>query len=173
MKIRLGRQSDVDALERLYDDLNGYLAAGINYPGWSKGAYPIRQDAIDGINEKRLFVAEIAEELAGTMILRNKFEEAYYCASWQKKLDESEAPVIYTFAVSPKYFRQGVGEYMLSFALQWAADTGAKALRLDVYEKNTPAIKLYEKLGFKHTDTVSLGLEQYGLDYFRLYEKLL
>ncbi|XAM46318.1 hypothetical protein TPDSL_28260 [Terrisporobacter petrolearius] len=48
-----------------------------------------------------------------------------------------------------------------------------KELRLDVYEKNLPAIKLYEKFGFKYIDTVDLGLENYGLKWFRLYEKLL
>jgi RimJ/RimL family protein N-acetyltransferase len=44
---------------------------------------------------------------------------------------------------------------------------------LDVYEGNIPAISLYEKYGFKYIDTVDLGLGNYGLDWFRLYEKLL
>lgn len=48
-----------------------------------------------------------------------------------------------------------------------------KVLRLDVYEKNLPPIKLYEKFGFKYIDTVVLGLENYRLKWFRLHEKLL
>ena len=62
---------------------------------------------------------------------------------------------------------------MLEFATQYAIDMKMKALRLDVYEKNLPAISLYEKSGYQYIDTVSLGLEKHGLDWFRLYEKLL
>lgn len=76
---KLGRVHDIDEIEQLYNDLNDYLAKGVNYPGWIK----------------------------------------------------------------------------------------------DVYEGNIPAINLYEKCGFKYIDTVDLGLGNYGLNWFRLYEKLL
>ena len=55
----------------------------------------------------------------------------------------------------------------------YAAGQGMKAVRLDVYEKNTPAVRLYEKLGFQYVDTVDLGYSEYGLDRFRLYQHLL
>ena len=48
-----------------------------------------------------------------------------------------------------------------------------KAIRLDVYEQNTPAIRLYEKNGFQYITTVDLGLGDYGLHKFHLYEKIL
>ena len=57
LKMRLGEEKDVEALARLYDDINDYFATTYNYPGWKKGVYPTRQDAVDGINEKCLFVA--------------------------------------------------------------------------------------------------------------------
>lgn len=62
---------------------------------------------------------------------------------------------------------------MLEFAFKYPTDTKMKALGLDVYEKNTPAISLYERYEYQYIDTVSLGLEEYGLDWFRLYERLL
>ncbi|UEL49831.1 GNAT family N-acetyltransferase [Terrisporobacter hibernicus] len=80
---------------------------------------------------------------------------------------------IYTFAIHPDYWCQGVGKELLKFAEKQANKMNIKVLRLDVYEKNLPAIKLYEKFGFKYIDTVDLGLENYGLKWFRLYEKLL
>jgi len=48
-----------------------------------------------------------------------------------------------------------------------------KSIRLDVYEKNIPAILLYEKCGFEYIDTVDLELGNYGLDWFKLYEKVI
>ena len=50
----------------------------------------------------------------------------------------------------------------------------AKAIRLDVYEKNLLAIRLYEKCGFKYMGLVDLGLEEiYGLKWYKVFEKVL
>ena len=171
--IRLGRESDIDSLERLYDDLNDYLESTTNYPGWKKGIYPIRQNAVEGIDEGCLFVITENQKIIGSMILRHRPEPAYLEAPWQADLDYSNVLVIYTFVVHPQHLQQGVGKKMLDFAEQYAKDSNVSALRLDVYEKNTPAILLYEKSGYHYIHTVSLGLESYGLNWFKLYEKLL
>ena len=34
--IEPGTSTDIDELEKLYNELNDYLAATINYPGWIK-----------------------------------------------------------------------------------------------------------------------------------------
>ena len=62
---------------------------------------------------------------------------------------------------------------MVRFSLEYAVDAGMQAVRLDVYEKSIPAIRLYEILGFSHVGTVDLGYGAYGLEQFRLYQKLL
>lgn len=67
----------------------------------------------------------------------------------------------------------GVGRALLGYAEAWAKAQGKRALRLDVHEINTPAIKLYESCGFRYIATVDLGYGAYGLKWFRLYEKLL
>ena len=90
----LGKEQDIDELENLYNTLNDHLAENINYPGWLKGIYPIREDAEKGIEEGCLYVARVEGKIAGTIIL------------------------------------------------------------LDVYEKNIPAIHLYEKCGYERRDSV-------------------
>jgi ribosomal protein S18 acetylase RimI-like enzyme len=160
-------------LEHLYDDLNDYLTNTTNYPGWRKGVYPTRKNAIDGINEECLYVATFKNTIVGSIILRHIPEPAYLNAKWQIESDYTNVLVIYTFVVHPDYFGQGVGQAMLSFASDHSLLDKVRALRLDVYEKNLPAIKLYEKCGFQYIDTVDLGLEEYGLKWFRLYEKLM
>lgn len=64
-----------------------------------------------------------------------------------------------------------MGEALIRFAIRYACRAGAKALRLDVCEGNRPAIRLYERCGFTQVGTVDLGLHDWGLDWFRLYEK--
>lgn len=51
---------------------------------------------------------------------------------------------------------------------------GARAIRLDTYEDNLPAARLYEKCGFRYMGLVDLGLEElYGLKWYRVFEKVL
>ena len=69
--------------------------------------------------------------------------------------------------------KMGVGRALLDFSFELAQQSGIKSIRLDVYENNLPAIHLYEKCGFEYIDTVDLGFGEYGLDWFKLYEKLL
>lgn len=173
IKIRLGTERDIDILEELYDNLNDYLEATTNYPGWRKGIYPAREDAEKGIEDCCLFVATENEKIIGSIILRHEPEPAYLTATWQRELDYKNIFVIHTFVVSPEKLNNGIGKTLLEFAERYAKENNVKALRLDVYENNIPAIKLYEKCGYKYIDTVSLGLEEYGLNWFKLYEKLL
>ncbi len=173
LTIRCGAQEDIGALVQLYDDLNDHLASTINYPGWKKGVYPTLQDAAQGIREGTLHVATWHDEIVGSLILRHSAEPAYLTAPWRASLEESLVFVLYTLVVNPKYLHQGVGKSMLAFADAHARECGVKALRLDVYEKNLPAIRLYEACGFEFVAAVSMGLEHYGLDRFFLYEKLL
>ena len=61
----------------------------------------------------------------------------------------------------------------MDFSVENSIKSHVKSIRLDVYERNIPAIRLYEKCGFKYIDTVDLGLRDYGLNWFKLYEKLI
>lgn len=171
--IRLGVKEDLDELEQLYNDVNDHLAATTNYPGWKKGVYPIRKNAEDGINEGCLYVALSGNKMIGSMILRHEPEPAYLPVKWLKDLDYEKVFVIYTFVVHPDYFGKGIGLELLNFASNLGSQLKIQSLRLDVYEKNIPAIKLYEKCGFCYIDTVDLGLSEYNLPWFKLYEKLL
>lgn len=170
--IEAGSLTDLDELARLYDDLNDYLSATINYPGWIKGIYPIREDAAAGLRDNSLFVARYNGQIAGSVILDHRPEEAYAGVRWKIDADYRQIYVIRTFVVHPSFLQKGVGSALMRYALESAQDLGMKSIRLDVYEKNIPAISLYEKCGFEYIDTVDLGLGNYGLDWFKLYERL-
>ncbi|AFL99322.1 acetyltransferase [Desulfitobacterium dehalogenans ATCC 51507] len=171
--IELGQANDIDELEQLYNDLNDHLAKGINFPGWKKGVYPIRQDAIDGIEQGNLYVAKYNSKIVGSVILNHVPEVAYYKAKWEYESDYSDVFVIHTFVVHPNFWRCGVGNALIGFSMEHGIESQVRSIRLDVYEGNIPAIRLYEKCGFKYIDTVDLGLGNYGLNWFKLYEKLL
>lgn len=173
ISIECGSEEHIDQLEKLYDYLNDYLESGTNYPGWKKGVYPTREDAILGIENKELFVAKHKGEIVGSIILNHDYDDSYNNVKWGIDCKELEVFIVHTFLVHPKYQRCNIGEELLNFAYEYSVKLKAKSIRLDVYEKNIPAIRLYEKCGFKYIDKVDLGLGEYGLDWFNVYEKLL
>lgn len=173
MIIEKGHRSDIDEIERFYNEVTDDLDAHINYPGWEKGIYPARQDAIAGIEEGNLYVARDEGRITGSFILSHKPEAAYAKTDWKNCLDYRFIFVIYTFAVHPQFQKKGIGKEMLRFIVEHGKQENMKAIRLDVYQKNLPAISLYKKMGFQYMDTVDLGYGEYGLDRFELYQKLL
>lgn len=173
IKVRKGTRDDIARLAELYDEINDYLATTENYPGWRKGIYPTQEDAEHGVEEECLYVATYGDDIVGSVILRHKPEPAYRTVTWQVECTDDEIWVIYTFVVSPRYMGCKVGQCMIQYAQEQGKALGLKSLRLDVVDKNIPAIRLYEKMGFTYIGTVSLGLECCGLDWFKLYEKVL
>jgi ribosomal protein S18 acetylase RimI-like enzyme len=50
--------------------------------------------------------------------------------------------------VDPRYRRLGVGQQLVSHTIHRAKEMGLERIELEVFASNTPAIKLYEKMGF-------------------------
>lgn len=173
IRIERGTDTDLDAIEQLYNDLHDALETGVNYPGWRKGNYPTRADAADGIAEHNLFVARSSNGIVGVVILNHKSENGYDSAAWQYDGDYSLVLVVHTLVVHPAFAKLGIGAQLIGFAESFGQQNNMKAIRLDVYENNTPAIALYERCGYRYIQSVDLGLGSYGLDCFKLYEKLL
>lgn len=171
--IEHGTYNDLDEIEQLYYDVNEALEKGINYPGWKKGVYPIREDAIAGIDDNNLYIARKDNKIVGSIIVNHKPEEGYDSAKWKFDGEYDLIYVIHTFVVHPDHTKSGIGTRLMNFAESLGIQNQIKAIRLDVYENNIPAIKLYEKCGYQYIATVDLGLGPFGLDWFRLYEKLL
>ena len=173
MEIVKGTVNDIEELEHLYNDLNDYLALHTNYPGWIKGIYPVKETAVLGIEEKNLYVIRTEKGIAGSVIINNIPESGYANVDWGIDLDYKNIHVIHTLTVHPEYLKKGIGKKLMEFIVKYSEELQIKAIRLDVFEKNMPAISLYKKYGFQYIDTVDLGYGKYGLDRFELYQKLL
>lgn len=173
MIIEKGEIRDIDELEVLYDCLNDYLASQVNYPGWIKGIYPVRETAINAIEEGALFVLRRNSKIAGSIVLNHTPEPAYDQVTWNVDTAYSNIFVVRTLVVHPHFMKQGIGGRLMTFAESYARQHSIKILRLDVSEHNMPAIALYRKLGYKYVGTVDLGLDYPHLKWFELYEKVL
>lgn len=170
--IKSGTLNDIDEIEELYGSVSDYFNANINYCGWKRGAYPARRDAVKDIADGTSYIAIVDDKIAGVIVLSHELVQNPDSGSWLIDAEPEEVLNIYRFAVRPDFLRRGIGLSLLNFTDQMAREKGVKSIRLDVYEGNIPAIKVYEKFGYSYIDKVDLGLGCYGLDLFRLYEKL-
>lgn len=169
----LAAQTDIHELDQLYTTAIDHLNQHTNHAGWKKDVYPVRETAVAGICDNSLYIVRQKDRIIGTIILNHRPEPAYDQANWGIEAVPEELFVVHTFVVHPAFKNQGIGEKMLEASCKLAQKKGIKAIRLDVYTGNSPAIHLYEKCGFTYVDTVDLGLGDQGLDRFRLYEKVL
>lgn len=171
--IEKGTVNDIDELENLYNDLNDYLESGINYSGWKRGVYPVRETATVAINENTLFVIKIDNKIAGSIILNNNQESVYNKVTWGIEAEGKDVLVPHTFVVSPKYMKNGIGKILMDFVRTYSIEQQVKTIRLDTSIHNIPAMSLYEKCGYKYVGTVDLGLNIPDLVWFKLYELVL
>jgi ribosomal protein S18 acetylase RimI-like enzyme len=173
INILQAKDKDLEEVARMYDLVNDYLATTINYPGWKKGIYPARRDAKESIEEASLHLVKIKDVIVGSVVLNHKPEEEFNQVKWLIDEDDySNIIVVRTLMVHPDYLSLGIAQSLIDYTYEFAKKNGFKSIRLDVYEKNIPAIKLYEKNNYKYIDTVDLGLVEFGLKYFKLYELL-
>ena len=56
---------------------------------------------------------------------------------------------LFQIAVCPDFRRNGTAEKLLSRGICWAREKNAESIFLEVRESNSPAIGLYQKLGFE------------------------
>ena len=166
--IRKAAASDVDALGALYDDVCDELEGKPHNPGWRKGAFPTREDARWLLQRGAVLLAHAGGELAGTLAVNADpgAEEGAAIAD-----DGANALYIHIFAVHPAQRRRGVGARLLDAACEYAAQAGAQALRLYVWERNDAAIAAYESSGFACIGRHDIGLGEYVPGLFCLYEK--
>jgi len=172
-QIEKGSLNDLEELATLYDVLNDFLESTINYPGWIKGVYPVRDVAEKGIQDDSLFVFRMNGRIVGSIILNHEPELNYDKVDWGVNAGWNEVFIIHTLVIHPHFLKQGIASKLMKFAETYAREQKMKAIRLDVSVNNHAAINLYEKMGYIYIDTVDLGLEYEHLKWFKLYELVL
>jgi ribosomal protein S18 acetylase RimI-like enzyme len=69
------------------------------------------------------------------------------------RMPEPNVGEIEPFGLLPVYQGQGLGVAFLTAAVQRLAAKGAKQVRIGAWQPNERAIRLYQRLGFKHINT--------------------
>ena len=94
----------------------------------------------------------------------------YHAIGWSRQVQDDEVSVIHILAVSPDKQGTGIGSEMVREAINLAKAKGMKSIRLDALATNTPAHKIYERLGFVYKGKQHLYAENTGWTDFFFFE---
>lgn len=148
--IRLANIQDITEVERIFHEILDKEAATISYTNWVKGKYPTKADAQKALDAGTLYVGEDeAGRLYGSVILNHIQPAEYAKIPWSIDGEGEEVLVIHTLCIRPDCARKGYGKEFVAFSEELAREKGCKAIRIDTYEGNTPAAKLYQSLGYR------------------------
>ena len=146
MNIRKATVRDLDAIEKLYNEIHTAEEAGAITIGWIRGVYPTRRTAADAVSRGDLFVLT-EEAILGAAIINQTQVDGYFGAPW--RYDTDAVCVLHTLVISPKAAGNGYGRAFVEFYERWAAAHSLPELRMDTNAKNAVARAMYRKLGYE------------------------
>ena len=147
--IRKAAAPDIDAVEKIYDELHQAEEEGTTTIGWLRGIYPVRATAEAALGRGDLFVLEEDGEILGAGIINRIQVDVYAGAPWEHEVPEDQVCVLHTLVISPRAKRRGLGRKFVGFYEAYAAETGCTELRIDTNERNLPARAMYRSLGYR------------------------
>lgn len=155
MDVRKARESDIDAIEAIYERVHDVEEQGLSSVGWIRGVYPTRKTAEDALDRGDLFVMAEGEKVVAVAVI-NQIQVAEYAdAEWEYDAAAEEVMVLHALAVDPQVKGKGLGRAFVAFYENYAKQQGCLELRMDTNVKNARARKLYQLLGYREVGVVS------------------
>lgn len=146
-KVRLARYDDLDTLEVIYTRARQFMHTHGNPFQWNDG-HPNRNDLMQNLEEKELYVVESDTEILGSFVLHFGTDPTY------EKIDGAwlnEEPYAAIHKVASTQTQRGVGSLILSYC-----KTRCQNLKIDTHADNLPMQKCIQKNGFLYTGTIFL-----------------
>ncbi len=145
--IRLATKLDLASIEDIYRKIHLNEIAKGPICNWKEGLYPTKKTAEDNI--LNLYVLQEDNSILGAMILNHSQSPEYKDLMWKYPAEDAKVLVIHTLCTNPQSHGYGHGQKLLDFAIKEAQQTGMSCIRLDTWEHNLPAQKLYIKNRFE------------------------
>ncbi len=153
MRIRTAEISDLPSLCAFYDAVIDHQPFDEFGAGWTKNVYPDLSLLEEKIRNDLFFLGEEEEKIVCAAALSLHEEEMYRKGRWTKKLNDDQIGVLHLFAVHPEHRGKGMSQRFLAEILA-EASKHVRCIHLDVMKGNLPALKTYEKAGFRLVDEI-------------------
>ena len=170
MKLHQATIEDFNPIISFYDDVIEHTPEIELNARWQKGKHPTAGGIKAYIEEGSLYLYREENVILGAMAVTMYQEEDYHAIEWSKQVADNEVAVIHILAVSPDCQGKGIGSEMVREAINLAKEKGMQAIRLDALASNTPAHRMYGRLGFEYRGKQHLYAENTGWTDFYFFE---
>ena len=137
---------------------------------WIYGKHPTDAMIKSYMDRQEMYLYMDGQNVAGMAAITMYQGEDYHEIIWSQNLKDDEVASLHILTVVPEYQGKGVSKRMMTEIISMVKKNGKKALRLDALASNTPARRLYEKLGFEYRGKQNLFAENTGWTDFFYYE---
>ena len=170
--IRLATVLDIEEAEKIYDEVLDYEALHGTMTNWVKGKYPTRATAEKAVAAGTYYVGvDETGEMFGTVNLNHVQPAEYGNIPWTIEGEGDAVLVVHTLCIRPACRGKGYAKEFMAFAEELAKEKGCKVIRLDTWENNMPARKMYPSLGYRLAGDTLFFFEQVIWETLVCFEK--
>ena len=173
MNIRPATAADIPAITAIYDAILDREEAGPVYTNWQRGKYPTADTARQALKAGTLYVGEENGFLWGVVNLNGIQLPEYDVIPWTIPAERDRVAVIHTLCIHPAASGQGRAKQMVAFCEEESRRQGKTVMRLDTWEGNLPANRMYPALGYRYAGAAEFFFQGFIREILNCYEKVL
>ena len=171
--IRFAAAADIPGIAAIYDAILTREERGPVYTNWQRGKYPTADTAREALTAGTLYVLEEGGVIAGVVNLNGIQLPEYADVSWSIPAAPEEVAVIHTLCIHPARAGRGLARQMVAFCEEEARRQGKTVMRLDTWEGNEPANRMYPTLGYRFAGAAEFFFQGFIHEVLNCYEKAL
>lgn len=171
--IRKATAADLPGVGAIYEAIFDREDRGPAYTNWLRGSYPTTEDARQALEAGTLYVGEAGGALWGVVNLNGIQLPEYDQIPWSFPAAREEVGVIHTLCIHPGQSGRGYAKRMAAFCEETARAQGKAVIRLDTWEGNAPANRLYPSIGYRFAGATEFFFQGYIHEVLNCYEKKL
>ena len=173
MSIRPAVAADLDGITAIYDAILDREEAGPAYTNWQRGKYPTVDTARQALEAGTLYVGEEDGFLWGVVNLNGIQLPEYDAILWTFPAVRNQVAVIHTLCIHPVRAGRGLARRMVAFCEEETRRQGKAVMRLDTWEGNLPANRMYPVLGYRYAGAAEFFFRGFIREILNCYEKKL
>ena len=173
MTIRPATAADLDGITAIYDAILDREEAGPVYTNWQRGKYPTTDTARQALEAGTLYVGQEDGFLWGVVNLNGIQLPEYDAIPWTIPAEREQVAVIHTLCIHPAASGQGRAKQMVTFCEEEARRQGKTVMRLDTWEGNLPANRMYPALDYRYAGAAEFFFQGFIREILNCYEKAL
>ena len=142
-------QSDFAAICSLYESVCAAMASTSHQ--WMWGEYPAEDILQASLDAGTLYIAKEGDDLLAAVTIDTCFDEEYETVNW---LFGQKPGAFHRLAIAPAQQGKGLGKKIVAAVCDILRSQSCDTLRIDTYENNLAAQKLYTGLGMRKAGEV-------------------